>query len=834
MTVVLPDQVARRFLARQTEQAKRIAGLIEDVAKALRPLASHVAYGYFQRQVDPDKLEASTDNLAKASQQLLRELTVTFERPGLEEAAKHYLARLKNLKKMVAEWAKVSSWADLEPLLKKQQTKSLTVSQKFQEYASELMGLINHFDFEHETTIQSGPWTVALLTSARADWDRDKVQQLQTVLERTTGLLSRSGMGKFAGGQVFAVPTGKLTGATGSSGALASYNISSDVMKLSMGGDPSEITRHLVHETGHRVYFKGLGGNARSTWVEFFENESGPPDVDLLISMWEEFAGRKDDHWASKYGRHTPYFAQELKKSDPDKLMWLEIIASKLPDLENFDKITGAPKKGSKPGLDTLIENRASLKVFLHPVSAYSTKNAEELFAEVFSFYVVDGPGRTPEVVRYMFQKVLPGVRTASDRTAETKVLDLDWVEGLRKDFLTLLKNVDRVRTYDDLDKFRRGFATYRKNFDYLMFDRFLNKELKNNRDLSADSAKWINSKLRSPAWSFNIELSVPAGYPDEYRSEARILQDYQKEAPKWKARVQRKARDFWTAMKDVIEWYQKYKSESAPGPLVRVPERYQTELEGFKVILLGYDTGYESAEALEMLKAGLKLYRQRASQVAPILLKKQVPIIVDFEGALDKGGEYAEGLVKFWASSVMGKGFKWVAHVLAHEMGHHLYRTSLSGEAQSFWSDTIRGDFGDLDLAELLAKWPGNEWAFEMSKHMDDPIMGLQVETLTQDSQYKDKQTKEDFQALYDKGVRTIRVPKTPITGYAAKNSEEAFCEALGLLVAYGPKALHERVRWWLDTMMPGDVRVASQIRRPSPVESVRYSYGRMGSNQA
>lgn len=401
-------------------------------------------------------------------------------------------------------------------------------------------------------------------------------------------------------------------------------------------------------------------------------------------------------------------------------------------------------------------------------------------------------------------------------RTAVEKTLDLAWVEGLRRDFLTLFKNVDRVRSYRDLDEFRQAVNMFRQNFDHIVFDRFLNKDVQNAKWRKETWASWVEQKLRSPAWAFSSDMSVPAGYPENaWWTEERCLARFQQEAPKWKARVQRHARAFWTAMKDVIEWFQGRDTPSG-GPKTTVPEQYQTTLEGFRVVLIGYDEGYEPEQTLAKFKEGLKLYRERASKVAPVLIKHQVPILVEFEASVDKGGEYlTKGVIKFYASSVSAKSHKWVTHVMAHEMGHHLWRTYLGGDAQTFWAQTIKGDLGDIDLKELLDKWPGDAWAFDFPNKMpDDPLMALQVDAFTHASrEHANIQQKSDYQALYDKGERTLRVPKTPITGYANKNPEEAFCEAMGLLVAYGPGALHERVRWWLRTILEGEVRVSKRL---------------------
>lgn len=392
------------------------------------------------------------------------------------------------------------------------------------------------------------------------------------------------------------------------------------------------------------------------------------------------------------------------------------------------------------------------------------------------------------------------------DRTAKTTRLDLAWVEGLRKDFLTLLKNLPRVHDYKSAHDLRDAVKVYREHFDVLFFQHFLN-ELKN--DNSPDEA-WLNRKLRSVAWSFSSELSVPIGFSSEYRSEETLFSEFQRDFPAWKTRVQRKAGVFWKEMKDVLDYFAKTKN--LPGIDVEVPDEDKTTLEGFKLVMKGFKPGDEYHEkGLEYLKEGLRLYRRRAGATAPILLRKQLPVECEFKSTLDKGGEYhSSGYISLYMSSVSSKGVPWVAHVMAHEMGHHLWRSYLGADAQTFWHQTIKGDYGDLDLKEVLDKWPGDAWAYDFPRIIgdSDPILALQMDAASDDRH----QSKADFQRLYDSGERKLHVPTTPITGYANKNPEEAFCEAIGMLVAYGPAAVHERVRWWLDTAMPGAVKVASK----------------------
>jgi hypothetical protein len=140
-----------------------------------------------------------------------------------------------------------------------------------------------------------------------------------------------------------------------------------------------------------------------------------------------------------------------------------------------------------------------------------------------------------------------------------------------------------------------------------------------------------------------------------------------------------------------------------------------------------------------------------------------------------------------------------------------------LSKGAQVFWNTAIRQDYGPLDLRELLAKWPPSiQWAHSFYTGMaeKDPVLALQVDVLSRekagDLGWEDR---DRFQRALDNGEVTVQVPKHPITGYAGKNPEESFCEAVGLIVAYGPRAVHPQVRDWMETIIPGKVRLAHQV---------------------
>jgi hypothetical protein len=440
-------EVARRFEGRRTEQAERLHALLQSL---LDPLAKAERLVPWRDDPGPppEKGDPFAKRLSDVSKEVLKGLKVTFEDTRKQEKAKHFLTRLKNLVKMITEWANAPTWAELEPVLKSQRTKSKYVRDKYVEYAQEIEGLVDYFDTEHEGTLTVGPWNVSLFTSSRADWDDEVIGKLKHVLEETTKVLSSMGVGGAAGGTVFAYPTETLPGAAGSHSAYASYRMSQDMMFVSAQGAVDHVLHSLVHESGHRVYFRIMTANARDEWKAFFEAESGPPDVDSIIKAWEAYAAKPD--WeAQKYGKYTAYFGSELSRSDPDMFMWFKMIVDKLPEQDKLDPMTGAPKKGTKTGLDILIENRSKIRTFLHPVTTYSGKDADEAFAEVFAIWGLHGPGRVPEIVREMFKKVLPRLRSASDAV---RVLSRYWVRHVAGD----VEQVWVVKDWDNRTEYLR------------------------------------------------------------------------------------------------------------------------------------------------------------------------------------------------------------------------------------------------------------------------------------------------------------------------------------------------------------------------------------------
>jgi hypothetical protein len=390
-------------------------------------------------------------------------------------------------------------------------------------------------------------------------------------------------------------------------------------------------------------------------------------------------------------------------------------------------------------------------------------------------------------------------------KIAET--LDKAWVTKMRADFLTLMKNLPRIQDYDTAVRVSNALKIYRENFKKFIFDALLhNKERRIPASLEL---------VRKVAWDFYLELQLPLKLPDgKYLTESGSFEQFLQDKNAWEKKVKAKAQKCWKLLNDHVEAQAEPLSVSFPG-------EQRVSLEGFRVTFVGYDPDDEwQADVLERFKASLKTFRARASRVCPWMLKHEIPIKADFVNCgLDLGGRYGQGVMTFCMLTLSGEGINHGVAVLAHEMGHHLYK-QLSGKAQEFWETAIRQDYGPLDLEDLLRVWPENlQYYDQFVEYMAprDPVLALQVDVLGMEAHNKGSGlgNREDFQEVLDSGRTSLPVPKHPITAYAGKNAEEAFCDVLRNLVAFGPSTVLDEVKHWLSIVIPGEIRLASKYQR-------------------
>jgi hypothetical protein len=266
------------------------------------------------------------------------------------------------------------------------------------------------------------------------------------------------------------------------------------------------------------------------------------------------------------------------------------------------------------------------------------------------------------------------------------------------------------------------------------------------------------------------------------------------------------------------LDEYFQYSGETALT--VRLPAPRQLEIAGFRVIL--QDPASTDETYVQRLEPTLRHFRARAQRVLPWLVKHALPLIVKYKESMgEAAGTYNhDGTISLQGHWAVGLSPEHGAKTVAHEMGHHVWNVYLSDAAHARWDAAITGNYGDLDLEMVLAVWPAGKegesryWIEGHSLRETDPTLYLQIYLCMHPPNATPWfQSKADVERLIAEGTKTVPVPLDPITVYATKNREEAFCEALGMLVAYGPRAVPARARFWLEEILP-EIRIAASRR--------------------
>ena len=402
----------------------RTAGIKEKV-KALEEEVT--ALGRILRHVETRNLDDNDKvlfpvSIAEKAKALHKNLVFEFE-----DTAKGILFKkstpgrqIENFRKILASLGSVTDWDGLQAVLKAGQTKVKYLSDKYRDYADLAIGALKYFDSDLDETIWVDNYTVSLITTARGGWTRDIVQVLEEILVRTNRLMDGAGLGSVTGGRVFAYNSDRLPGSTGrGSNTVASIHSGTKRINLAVGSrDITEVTSSLVHELGHKLYFT-LDGTARELWEKFFGDNVQPPDVDGFLRNWKDWIDEPGGS-LSGYNRSSfsNYYDHLKKNGTQSDVMWAEVIYDKVGIKESDYRSTGPS------AYDQVLAKKAEIKAFLYPVSAYSTTNASELFAEVLSFWLVHGSARVPEIVRGVFVQMVPRIKRSSELGYQVPVME--------------------------------------------------------------------------------------------------------------------------------------------------------------------------------------------------------------------------------------------------------------------------------------------------------------------------------------------------------------------------------------------------------------------------
>ena len=407
-----------RTAADLSRQMTRLDDAVGAFSEHLRELGSAVG-GWRPRPIPPGTLSG----IQSSGQVLYNLLDIQFEDPNQAKALAKYVRRIKNLRKMVGKFKDAKSDEELAEVYANLSSKSKSAWQKFIEYRREVLSLVGTLDTEPAGQFRLGGMSVALIRTGARGFTSEEIVKAKAVLTKAERYLQQRGLGELTKGlTVFIYPT---AGIPGRPSANAWYDRKDDTAAIAVGSawfkksSVNRMVQTMVHELGHRAYYRMTSNNGRRMWEAFYEEMQEPPDVDGMIRDWDAFVA---DAYDEKDRRRRSHFSgpegwyNTLNKQDREAATWLLMAVGNfnLDSGEKFDNRHGFPTVSSVPALDALKARKSEIMVFAEPVTAYSSTSAHELFAEAFAHYLAYGPRTLSPRLRGQFQRTLPKMKMAS------------------------------------------------------------------------------------------------------------------------------------------------------------------------------------------------------------------------------------------------------------------------------------------------------------------------------------------------------------------------------------------------------------------------------------
>jgi hypothetical protein len=397
-------------------------------------------------------------------------------------------------------------------------------------------------------------------------------------------------------------------------------------------------------------------------------------------------------------------------------------------------------------------------------------------------------------------------------------------IEGLRKEALMFSKNIRRIKNGHDLFVVAQAYAKWLHMIQVRTFSQLLGVD-----DAWKDKPKqesYASSQLRTKMWDLvmadriftpriwsNHKLDDPTKAPltgedhvvYRYNDASKGMWDeyysmFDRERTKIYTKFGKLVRDAFNALD---EWL-----AEQPDTMLSHHHTETFKHDGVVVMFVASDTQHSDANTrkeqkkyLESLSIVLKRYRKMG------LGRFVDKLIYEYDRANNNtshAGEYRSGkIVSFlWEGNT--------PHVIAHEIGHHLYKTFLSDAQQNAWFNFIQHDlvsFSESDYNEIYhafktlyaQKAPhASEYSYtvdgvwqDVHKLLKTPVTKeLWDAYCKQNAHIHISPLKSDPEASF-KNFRSETAKPFVLhapTAYSSKNPEEAFCETIANYVEGTP----------------------------------------------
>lgn len=184
---------------------------------------------------------------------------------------------------------------------------------------------------------------------------------------------------------------------TAGSEAAGTYDRYSDTLQIWLWG--LEKPDVLIHEIGHRFYYRRLPKNALAEWVDVIKNKRAYMSNDAVVRWVAEVITPLWNSKRAEYTQDDVRKATERALADADEVTMAQFrhLAENLPSYTR-DPVAVA---------ETMTSHHSDDAVLVEHVTNYGATNPEEAFAEAFKLYVHKGPGALGEWTRQFFKDIV-------------------------------------------------------------------------------------------------------------------------------------------------------------------------------------------------------------------------------------------------------------------------------------------------------------------------------------------------------------------------------------------------------------------------------------------
>ena len=398
-----------------------------------------------------------------------------------------------------------------------------------------------------------------------------------------------------------------------------------------------------------------------------------------------------------------------------------------------------------------------------------------------------------------------------------TLTLTPAWIEGLRQEVLRILRTVESASTYAEATSIRQYLAAWVPAFE----DRMMHLADAAQRVLApgdrfdAEPVRAVRTLARDLAHRLLYEFDErPMGHhlaPDDF--ERWTFATWLRTRDASVRRLRELAQRLWRALREAHD----AAAHRGATLTLTAEEPRPYRLAGFDVALVGDAQVPGAGDFVRRFERILRVLRERLDRVMPGAAALFCPIVLVWGAGYDARlmGQYfpASEVIEMYPEGLEGVRDDGVVAAVAHEGGHHLWRRVLDSAARAEWAAFVEQSLVTLDLATLRAAWetaqamvgePLSLLEVAQVLRAHDPRLALQVESLLNlpDAPWRPDVTLAELDAAASR--TSPKVLRDPITAYARKNAQDAFCEALALLVGYGGHTLPGDVRQWLRVVVP------------------------------